>query len=249
MLRPYLKAAHKLPKYYEKCQLESGELVLRGILYGKHDLHKLPEELSSYNISTKCDKDNSMICFFGSMNPLSNFYPAPFNYNGLNFHSSEQLIQYIKVDYFKDEIISSHILKTDTPLECKQLTMEIQNYEWESWNEVAKDLCSGGILAKFDQNLSLQNLLLNTGTAMIAECSYDSVWGTGVPLHEDRCIDKKHWVSQGILGEILEDVQNQWSERDRLLDSSQENIDLAAVAVNTTIASHTDTAMEVNPSN
>ena len=102
--------------------------------------------------------------------------------------------------------------------------MEIQNYDQDSWNEVAKDLCSGGqSMAKFDQNLNLRNLLLNTGTATIAECRNDSVWGTGIPLHEDRCMDKKHWVSQGILGEILEDVQIQLSERDRLLDTSHEN--------------------------
>ena len=103
--------------------------MFRGILYGIKDIHKLPEELSSYNISTKCDQDNSMICFFGSMNPLSNFHQAPFNYNGLDFHSSEQLIQFNKAKYFKDEIICNHILKTDSPLKCKQLAMEIKNYD------------------------------------------------------------------------------------------------------------------------
>ena len=64
--------------------------------------------------------------------------------------------------------------------------MEIQNYEWDSWNTNAKKLCARGILAKFDQNPNLTNLLTNTGGATIVECSYDSIWGTGVPIHDDN---------------------------------------------------------------
>ena len=104
-------------------------------------------------------------------------------------------------------------------------------------------------MVKFDQNPSLWNLLLNTGTAMIAECSYDSVWGTGVPLHKDRCTDKKHWVNQGILGEILEDVRNQLSERDRLHDTFHDNTELVPDVRNTTTSTCLKTTMEVIVSN
>ena len=31
--------------------------------------------------------------------------------------------------------------------------------------------------------------------------------GTGIPLHMDNCLDKSHWASQGILGEILQELR------------------------------------------
>ena len=76
VLRPYLKAACKLPKYHRKCKLKGGELILRGVTYTKDHIHKLPEELSSYRISSKQDEEGTIIAFYGNMNPFSNFHPA-----------------------------------------------------------------------------------------------------------------------------------------------------------------------------
>ena len=33
------------------------------------------------------------------------------------------------------------------------------------------------------------------------------MWGTGVPLHVDNCLDKSQWTSQGILGEVLQELR------------------------------------------
>ena len=93
-LRPYLLAARRLPQYYKKCRLEGASLVLKGTSYNINTLHKLPKELSNFNISSR--SNNNVLGFFGKMNPLSNFYPCTFTHSGKSFHSSEQYIQYRK---------------------------------------------------------------------------------------------------------------------------------------------------------
>ena len=100
ILRPYFKAARKMPKYQRKCRLEGNTLVLRGISYTVDSLHKLPDELQGHDISSSTDE--STFGFFGSINPLSNFHQMEYTFKGKTFHSSEQLIQYKKAKFFKD---------------------------------------------------------------------------------------------------------------------------------------------------
>ena len=39
------------------------------------------------------------------------------------------------------------------------------------------------------------------------ECSKDRLWGTGIPLTQDDCLDCDCWISPGIMGKILEDIR------------------------------------------
>ena len=72
----------------------------------------------------------------------------------------------------------------------------------------AKNLCYPGIEAKFLQNEEHMKLLLETGDRMIAEASYDNVWGTGIPLQLSDCLKQKEWGQIGILGDILMDIRH-----------------------------------------
>ena len=82
------------------------------------------------------------------------------------------------------------------------------NYDHDKWVQNAKRLCEEGIKGKFLQNASLRDLLLSTKNKTLAECCSDKLWGTGVPLYDDKCLDHSVWNSQGILGEILELVRS-----------------------------------------
>ena len=149
-----------------------------------------------------------MFGFFGSINPLSNFHPAPFLLDGQTFHCSEQLIQFKKVKYFKDNDAARHILATKNGSECKLISREIKSYDHELWKKVAKENCIEGILHKFLQNPLLQKILLETGDKQLVECCYDTLWGTGVPLKEETCLNPVLWHNQGIMGEMLEEVRD-----------------------------------------
>ena len=59
------------------------------------------------------------------------------------------------------------------------------------WKKEAEKLCLPGIIAKFTDNPDLADMLLSTGNQMIVEATYDTMWGTGIPLHQSDCLDSK----------------------------------------------------------
>ena len=137
---------------------------------------------------------------------MSNFHQCLFTVDNIQYHSAEQFIQREKATYFKDDSIAQKILDAKTPIECKQLSQEIGNYDHQKWKEVAKKICFRGIHTKFQQNQNLSNILLCTGTLTLVESSYDSFWGTGIPLHWEDCLNSAAWTSIGLLGDILMEI-------------------------------------------
>ena len=77
------------------------------------------------------------------------------------------------------------------------------------WSEIAKEMCHPGIKAKFVQNTPLLLLLQSTEDQTLVEASHDNVWGTGIPLNDTNCLNRKHWKNIGILGEILMDIRKE----------------------------------------
>ena len=211
ILHPYFKAARKMPKYQRKCRLDGNTLVLRGVSYNIDTLHKLPEELQGHNISSSTDE--TCFGFFGSINAFSNFHPTEFKFKGNTFHSSEQLIQFKKAKFFKDDQCANQILATDTALEYKDIARDIVGFNYQTQSKNAKEQCKEGICAKFLSHTWLSDKLLTIGDKTIVECCRDKLWGTGIPLQEDDCLDRRKWESQGILGEILQELRTLIRER------------------------------------
>ena len=75
MLRPILKAARQIPAYQRRCRLEADELIIQGKHYTVDKLNKLPSELNVFNLTSRSNENT--IGYFGELNPLSNFHPAP----------------------------------------------------------------------------------------------------------------------------------------------------------------------------
>ena len=144
-----------------------------------------------------------MLGFFGELNPLSNFHPCKFAVEYQEFHCSEQFIQLQKAKHFGDSTTVKRILAANSALECQQLGKEVHGFNHKNWAQVAKELTLPGIMSKFVSNPNLAGVLVNTGTKKIVECSYDSIWGTGILLHDKDCLKEENWAGTGILGEML----------------------------------------------
>ena len=207
LLRPIMRCAKKHDKFKKKCRMEEDTLVIRGKRYNVNNLHQLPMEINRFEATTK--KEEGITCFFGELNPMSNFHPAKFNHDGYIYHSSEQLIQHKKAQLFGDTVTEAQILSTSTALECKTEARNIRNYDQQLLESSAKTLCYDGIKAKFTQNRWLANLLLSTNDETLVEATYDKVWGTGIPLHQKECTDRSQWKGIGIMGEILMAVREE----------------------------------------
>ena len=91
-----------------------------------------------------------MVGFFGAINLLSNFHPAPFRVDGVDYISSEQYIQAKKAEFFNDQLCLDNILSATTSLDCKVHAKNIKGYERSKWEEVAEEKCTPGIRAKFE---------------------------------------------------------------------------------------------------
>ena len=76
------------------------------------------------------------------------------------------------------------------------------------WSDVAEDECFEGILEKFSQNPSLNNVLQKTRNKTIIEYSYDRTWGTGVPLHSPDALNTECGTSDNLLGRMLMNVRD-----------------------------------------
>ena len=207
MLRPILKAARDKVKYKRRSRMEDDKVIIKGKPYSLDNLDELPSDLEIFKITSKESKDT--IAFFGELNPLSNFRPAAFSLGDYNYHCSEQFIQHTKAMYFNDSATASRIMTTTTAKECKSISIGIEDFNEDTWNAVAKSLCGKGINEKFLRNPTVLNVLLTrTATKTIVEATKNNIWGTGVALHNPNCLIRTKWTSQGIMGEILQELRD-----------------------------------------
>ena len=206
LLYPILRAARNTEGYKGMCKLERDVLTLKGKKYTVKNIGDLPTELSGFHVSSKSD-DNTY-AFFGELNPFSNFHPSPFKVNNITYNTCEHYIQSEKAKHYGDSEMEIAILGCATALEAKRMGHQIiKPNDALEWKEVAKEICSPGIKEKFHQNTNLMLLLLSTNNQTLVEASHDTTWGTGVPLRDEKCLEKSKWKNIGILGEILMDLR------------------------------------------
>ena len=55
LLLPVLKAAKQCKDYKKKCRLEDNKVVINGRKYGTDNLHQLPREIDTFDITSKSD--------------------------------------------------------------------------------------------------------------------------------------------------------------------------------------------------
>ena len=142
-LLPILRAAKRSSEYKKQSKLEDDKIVLKGRKYGVNTLNQLPEELNVFKVTTKENADT--VGYFGEINPLSNFYPASFTYDGVQYISSEQFIEASKAKYFEDVDTYNQIMGCSTSLECKRASRLIRNVDVDRWELVAGNICQPGI--------------------------------------------------------------------------------------------------------
>ena len=181
--------------------------MLNGKKFNLQNTDKLPDKLHLTKITSK--HSDTVHGFFGELNPLFNFHPAPFCLNGKQFHSSEQYIQYQKALLFNDTTTVRKILVADTALECKKLGYKITEFELKTWKKNAYTVCKPGILAKYLQNEKARQVLLVTKEKTLVECTTDKLWGTGFPLQHQDSLNPKKWTGDGLLGKILEECRTE----------------------------------------
>ena len=143
-------------------------------------------------------------CVFFYGGPLSQWYPSPFVLDGVPYTTAEQYMMACKARVFGDQDTLHKILQTANPREQKALGRQVQGFDPEVWNRVARNLVIRGNVAKFGQSIDLRLYLLNTGDKELVEASQtDCFWGIGLGLDSPLRYDRSAWRGTNWLGLAL----------------------------------------------
>lgn len=132
--------------------------------------------------------------FDGKYAFLSNFFYAPFVYDGIIYPTNEHFFQAMKT---LDQEKRKQIAEAKTPCAAKRMGRQVQLRE--DWEQVKYTAMRVGVERKFDAHPGLAEKLIATGDAILIEGNswHDNTWGSCF-CPKCAAIAGKNW-----LGEIL----------------------------------------------
>lgn len=156
------------------------------------------------------------VFFWQTSSPFSNWHPAKYTHEGIEFNCSEQGVMYDKAKLFGDDETAQKILECNESeqREMKELGRKIRNFNEDTWNKNKVDIYTNHCRAKFVQNEHLKTKLLETGTKTLVEASpYDKVWGIGLHERDAKIIHPSKWPGQNLLGKILTSIRDELEQK------------------------------------
>jgi len=116
--------------------------------------------------------------FQGEYRFLSNFWPAPVVYRGIQYPSSEHAYQAAKVgEHPKWDMLKRNLAQIQSPGKVKRISRSLRLRP--NWEEKKVSIMRDIVRAKFQQNEQLGRLLQDTDTAVLQEGNTwgDTFWG------------------------------------------------------------------------
>lgn len=139
--------------------------------------------------------------------PFSNWAPAKFTYKDKQFSNSEQAFMWEKAITFGDDEIAEKILIESNPAVAKSLGRMVKNFSESEWVKVRYQIMVDVNIAKFSQNESLKQVLLNNQNFVEASPE-DNIWGIGMDQNTQGVNDPNNWKGLNLLGKALDDVRS-----------------------------------------
>lgn len=142
----------------------------------------------------------------GSTGPgcLSQWWPAPFDVDGIRYATAEHYMMIGKARLFGDEATAAQMIGAPHPGAVKALGRQVQGFDQAKWEMHCFDLVVAGNVAKFSQHPDLGEYLSRTGNRVLVEASpLDRVWGIGLAAADPRSDDPDQWRGRNLLGFAL----------------------------------------------
>jgi ribA/ribD-fused uncharacterized protein len=141
---------------------------------------------------------------------MSQWWPAPFEENGIVFKTAEHYMMAGKARVFDDPKILEQIVQTDSPKDVKKLGRQIKNFDPVTWDQHKYEIVRNGNKLKFSQHEELKNFLILTQDKVIVEASpMDVIWGIGLSENNQKSQDPKTWRGKNLLGFALMEVRDE----------------------------------------
>jgi len=162
---------------------------------------------------------DKLVLFYGG--PFSQWAESPFKIDGMEFNCAEQYMMFQKASFFCNQDLAQKIMETDYPRKQKAYGRKVRDFNMAQWSKVAKGIVYKGSWAKYSQNNTFKQVLLDTGSRIIVEASpYDKVWGIGLSEDDPRALDHKQWQGTNWLGQVLIDVREAFLVESEAFESS-----------------------------
>ena len=135
---------------------------------------------------------------------LSNWFPAPFEREGVRYATAEHYMMAGKARLFGDEEALRRVLAAGSPGAAKQVGREVRNFNEERWKEARSRIVEEGVYTKFAQNEALGAFLVGTKRRVLVEASpKDRIWGIGMSRDEEGAKNPLLWNGLNLLGFAL----------------------------------------------
>ncbi|MEV4152087.1 NADAR family protein [Nocardia salmonicida] len=135
---------------------------------------------------------------------LSQWWPATFTVDGLEFATAEHYMMWRKAMLFDDPATAAKILGVGHPSQAKKLGRQIRNFDDNVWERARFDIVVAGSVAKFGQDDALRRYLVGTGSRVLVEASpVDRIWGIGLAADDPGATDPLRWRGLNLLGFAL----------------------------------------------
>lgn len=189
----------------------------------KHDEAMIKNNPSQYNPlwlreQIQAGKKISFLQFVRHLAPmekinkacLSQWYACRFEVDGVKYNSAEQYVMAEKARILGDEELRNQILAMRDALAITELAKKHLNKASESWDKQLFDVAVKGNFAKFDQNETLRNFLLETKDRILVVTNpYDLVWGVGLTEGMREIQNPDLWPGCNLWGFALMEVRDQ----------------------------------------
>lgn len=230
ILKTELKRIAQVANSQGKNAKVSGNKVTIGSkTYFSNELGSIPTEVK---MDLKYEKEiEGGIVYKGEKSTFSNFFPAPFSYDGILYQHVEQYFQHKKATHHNDTEAEERIMRLSNPRRIKTVGDNIE--EDMAWMEKRMMVLYHGVKAKFDQNWAIQEELISTKGKQLYEATTNPYFACGIGYDSKRWSDRD-WSGENVAGLVLMKV------RDELLNqppatsdttlgeiASQENLDLS----------------------
>ncbi|WP_309050526.1 NADAR family protein [Streptomyces sp.] len=140
---------------------------------------------------------------------LSQWWPAPFTVDGVEYATAEHWMMAAKARLFGDAAAERAVLAAATPAEAKNAGRLVRDFDEAVWERERFGTVVAGSVHKFSSDEALRGFLLSTGTRVLVEASpLDRIWGIGLAADDPRAHDPARWRGLNLLGFALMEARD-----------------------------------------
>ncbi|MEU8520657.1 NADAR family protein [Streptomyces sp. NPDC048577] len=135
---------------------------------------------------------------------LSQWWPSPFEADGVRYATAEHWMMAAKARLFGDAEAERAALSAAGPAQAKYAGRLVRGFEEAVWERERFGIVVEGSVHKFSSDEALRGFLVGTGRRVLVEASpLDRVWGIGLAAGDPRATDPARWRGLNLLGFAL----------------------------------------------